>query len=324
VEKGFVDIQVNGYKGVGFAAPGLTIDGVASVTRELLRQGTVAYCPTVSTCAMEVYRENLPVLARAMEDSELGERILGIHIEGPFISPDVGARGAHEEKWIRPPDINLYEELRELASGKIVMFTLAPEVDGAEKLIKHIAKDGNVAVCLGHHIGGKADIEQAVKAGARSCTHLGNGIPNVIHRHENPLWTELAEDRLMASFITDGHHLPYEFIITALRAKTAKRFIVTSDVAMLGGMPPGTYEKGNSRVVIEESGKLRMADGDYLAGSSSTMLDCMNVLASLGELDEKELWDVGLYNPLRLAGKEINITEPGAVEFRDGRFCMKE
>ncbi len=323
--KGFVDLQVNGYLGVNFSAPGLTVEKIRFATQRLIEQGTVAYCPTVITSPMELYRENLPVIAKAMKEPDLAPHILGIHLEGPFISPLDGARGIHSKDLIQPPDIGVYEELQQLAGGKIVLVTVAPEVTEAESLIRHITQNGTVTVSLGHHLASRGEIEMACRAGARACTHLGNGIPEMLPRHANPIWPQLAEDSLVGMFITDGHHLPLEFIKVALRAKTPERFIVTSDSSPIAGRPPGTYEIWGQKVLLEESGRLIGVDSGYLAGSSSNMTQCMNVLASLGMFDEDELWRIGFANPLKLinkdAGKLQDLPVP-EVGFVNNRFII--
>jgi N-acetylglucosamine-6-phosphate deacetylase len=168
---------------------------------------------------MEVYRKNIPVIAKVMETKEIASHILGIHIEGPFISSLSGARGAHNRKIVQTPNIQVYDELQELASGKIIIVTLAPEMEGAEALVRHITRDGTVIVSLGHHMADKAQIQMACKAGARACTHLGNGIPNILPRHTNPIWVQMAEDSLMGMFITDGYHLPPFVLRSFFRAK---------------------------------------------------------------------------------------------------------
>lgn len=306
MKSGFVDLQVNGYSGVDFSAPGLTIENVRFVTQKLAEQGIAGYCPTVVTSPERVYSENLPVIAKAIEEKELSPHIPGIHLEGPFISPVDGARGAHNMEWVQMPDVEIYERFQELADGKIVLVTVAPEIKGADLLIEHITRSGNVTVSLGHHMATKDDIALAVRRGARACTHLGNGIPEMLPRHKNPIWAQLSEDSLTGMFITDGHHIPPEFIKVALRSKTAERFIVTSDVVSPAGMPPGVYETGAGKVVLEENGRLNSIDSGYLAGSSSTMAQCMNFLASLDILSENELRQVGFINPLKLINKELS------------------
>ena len=151
---------------------------------------------------------------------------------------------------------------------------------------------------------GASEVERAVDAGARSMTHLGNGIPGTIPRYDNPIWQALSDDRLTVMIITDGHHLPPPVIRTFLRAKGAAKCVVTSDAAPFAGLQPGEYTYGGIRVVLEKNGLLHNPVGGNLAGSSATMIDCMNHLASLDILDPDELVMVGHDNPLKLIGAD--------------------
>jgi N-acetylglucosamine-6-phosphate deacetylase len=319
---GFIDIQSNGYKGIDFSSETLTLAEIRAATREIVKDGTIAYCPTLVTSPLEMFRRNLPLMAQAMRDPECGRHILGVHLEGPFISPLEGARGAHPLKHIIPPSIEVFKQLQELAENKIALLTLSPEVEGALPLIRYAAEHGTV-VALGHHLADHATLAKAVAAGARASTHLGNGMPNMIHRHVNPLWWQLACDDLTATFITDGHHLPPDVIKVAWRAKTTQRFVVVSDQANLAGMPPGDYEFHGDKVVLAPSGRISFGDTPYLAGSSATMLQCMNHLASLNIMAEADLWQVGFENPLALLGikgRRFHPVNGRRVEFRAGKF----
>lgn len=323
--QGFIDLQVNGLKGINFSLPGLTLDKVRTVTQELVKAGTIAYCPTLVTSPMDIYRENLPVLAQAKQDKELSQHILGIHLEGPFISSNEGARGAHPPEHIIKPNINIFRDFLRWGAEHIVLLTLSPEADNALALIRFASENG-IVVCLGHHVADDSILEQAVHAGARACTHLGNGMPNMINRHQNPLWWQMACDDIYGTFITDGHHLPPDFIQVALRAKGVDRFIVISDATSLAGLPPGAYDHfhGN-KAVLASSGRINFADTPYLAGSSATMLQCMNYLASLHLLNEPELWRTGFDNALQLLGIAPDSFSQSArpvVEFRDDRFFV--
>lgn len=296
---GFVDLQVNGWQGIDFSTPGLTLDDVRTVVKALTAEGTAAFCPTLVTGPESMYRENLAVLADAMEDRALSRHLLGIHLEGPFISPALGARGAHPVEHIVPLSFELYRRLQDYARGHVTMLTVAPDQPGAVELIEKVAAE-SVVVSLGHHLADSEQIARAVAAGARCCTHLGNGLPMQIHRHRNPLWRQLADNRLWGMFITDGHHLPADFIEVALRVKTLDRFLVTSDAAPIAGLPAGPYKCFGADVVIEPSGRIVCESSQSLAGSSATMLACMNYLASLDLVSEEELWRIGFDNPLRL------------------------
>ncbi len=297
VPDGWVDLQVNGYVGVDFSKAGLTVADVRRVTEELVRRGTAGFCPTVVTCAPEVYEQNLPVLAAAMRAPDLQPHLLGIHLEGPFLAD--AAKGAHPARWLLRPDISLFDRWMSLAEGQLRLLTMAPELEGADTLIRHATGCG-VTVLLGHHVGDNVSIDRAVRAGARGCTHLGNGIPNVLPRHPNPIWTQLADDRLMGLFIADGHHLPVEFVKVALRAKGLERWVVTSDAAPVAGLPPGEYECLGQTVISEPGGRISVKNLASLAGSSATMADCMAWLRSWSGLSEADLLRIGRHNPLCL------------------------
>ncbi len=301
VPQGWVDLQINGFIGVDFSAPGLTVADVRRATEELVRRGTAAYCPTVITSVLERYEENLPVLAAAMEEPDLKSHLLGIHLEGPFLSLE--GKGAHSAALLRKPDTALLDRWQVLAKGHIALLTLAPEVEGADALVQHAVALG-VKVLLGHHVADGASIDRAVRAGACGCTHLGNGIPSLLARHPNPIWNQLADDRLMALLITDGHHLPIEVVKVALRAKGLDKVIVTSDAAPIAGLPPGRYSWMGSDLVSDASGRIGLASSPVLAGSSATMADCMVWLRSWSQLTERELRQIGRENPLRMLGIE--------------------
>ena len=322
---GFVDIQVNGILGVDFTGEGLALDDVRRATRELVKRGTIAYCPTVVEAPEETLRRNLSVLASTMDEPDLAGHILGVHLEGPFISPEDGARGAHQTQLLSQPSVDGFERLWEWAEGRFAILTLAPELPGAEELIRHAAKRG-VIVSIGHTAADAGTIARAIEAGARCSTHLGNGIADMIHRHDNPIWPQLASDELFAGFVTDGHHVPPEFIKSAIRAKGVSRSIVVSDSVALAGMPPGDYDLRGKRLVLDTSGRLGLAGTPYLAGSAATMMQCMNHLASLGILTEDELWQVGRWNALKLLGIDaatVAALEGPEVEFNGNGFVLR-
>lgn len=322
---GFVDLQINGYKGICFHTTDLTIERVYQATHELVKAGTIAYCPTVVTEDMKIYEHCLKVLAGAMRDKNLAGHILGFHLEGPFISPMEGARGAHPPKYIREPSVELMKRFQDWAEGHIVLVTVAPETKGAIPFIEYCRKNG-IRVSLGHHFADDDVMLKAVKAGASACTHLGNGMQDMINRHQNPLWWQLACDDIYGMFVTDGHHLPADFIKVAFRAKTVLKSIVVSDSVQLAGLPPGTYEFVGTKVVLAPSGRISFGDTPYMAGSSANMLQCMNHLASLNLLSEKELWQVGRDNPLKFMGKSpalLNKLPGSKVEFKNNKFTIK-
>ena len=302
---GFVDIQVNGYAGVDFSHPNLTMDDLESVCDALYLRGTAAFLPTVITSPIEIYKRNLPLIARAMRTGALKGRLLGIHLEGPFISRELGFRGVHDPRYMLESDTSLLRRLQELAEGKIRLITLAAELPGAPELA-HCARELGMAVSIGHSSYNAADLAKASSAGASALTHLGNGIPNEIPRHENPLWAALADDDFTAMIITDGHHLPDSLVKVIIRTKGAQKIVVVSDLCPIAGQPPGEYLLYGNRVVLNESGRIFKPNTCCLAGSGCTMFDSMNRLASLRILSLKDLLRVGYENPLDLIGIPSN------------------
>lgn len=316
---GFVDLQVNGYRGINFSDPELTLEQVGEAAGALAGRGTIAFCPTLITSPLEAYSKVLPVLARAIREQPRADcRILGIHLEGPFISPEDGAVGAHPVQYVQTPSLPLLEELFELADGQVSLLTVAPERPGAAALIRRAVELG-MTVSVGHTLADAAAVRAAVQAGARLSTHLGNGCPNLIHRHLNPIWPQLAARDLGAMIITDGHHLPAEVIAAFIAAKGVENVIVTSDSSPAAGLPPGEYAFFGTHALLEPSGRLRNLERDTLAGSSAAMVDCMNFLAGIDLLSEDELWQVGRDQPLKALGVKAELP-PGRVSYEEKRF----
>ena len=298
---GLVDLQVNGYKGTDFSAADLTEEALVGACRALLAAGTTAFLPTLITSPTELYQRNLPIIAKAMSLPEFDNRLLGIHLEGPFLSPDEGARGAHNPEWMKAPDPALLDKLLAWAGGRVQMLTLAANLEGAEELTGWATSRG-ITVSLGHQTASEQQLANLARAGAKALTHLGNGMPAMIPRHDNAIWAGLASDELSATIIADGHHLPPSLLKTIIRAKGPERCIVISDMSALAGLPPGPYDSMGARVVLETDGLLHNPATGYLAGSSATLFACANNLASLDLLTTRELMAMLFDNPLKLIG----------------------
>jgi N-acetylglucosamine-6-phosphate deacetylase len=298
---GFVDLQVNGYIGIDFSNPGLTRDDVFRACKAVIEKGTVVFLPTVITSSESVFKRNLGLISDAIRHEDLKSHIPGIHIEGPFISGKEGAVGAHNPEWVKKPDISFLEKLIEWSDGLVKLITIAAEPDGADELCKYATSRG-ITVSLGHHLAGDKEINRLADSGARSLTHLGNGVPQTIDRHYNPIWAGLANENLTAMVITDGHHLPVSVLKSFILAKGAARIVVVSDASPIAGLPAGRYQTLGNEVLLEENGRLFNPETGYLVGSSSNMMQCMRFLASLNLLTDDELVDVGFKNPLRLIG----------------------
>jgi N-acetylglucosamine-6-phosphate deacetylase len=305
MDTGFVDLQVNGFLGVDFSSPELTEADFIRACRALLAQGTAVFLPTVITSSLDTYARNLPLMA-AVVRGEFHGRLLGFHLEGPFISSVPGAVGAHNPAYVRDPDTALLEQLLDWADGCVRLLTLAAELPGADDLARCAVERG-IAVSVGHSLYTTADLDRLADAGATALTHFGNGIPNMLPRHDNPLWAGLAHEAYTAMCITDGHHLPASVIKTVLRVKGADKFIVVSDASPVAGLPPGRYHFLDNDAILEPSGLFHNPEKQCLVGSSATIAQCMAHLASFGELSTAELHQVGVTNPLALIGTDHNV-----------------
>lgn len=265
--RGFFDIQVNGYRGIDYSSESLVKQDVRTVVDLLAPSGTTRHLPTIITNAQERIERNLSTIAGAIESEPgLAYRVPGIHVEGPYISREDGPRGAHDRQFVRNPDLAEIERWIEASSGLLRIVTLAPELPGATDAIEFLTKRG-VRVALGHHAGGVADITAAAGAGATLSTHLGNGSHAELPRLKNYLWEQLAEDRLNASIIADGFHLPESVLKVFSRAKGLNRLILVSDVAPIGGKAPGVYRWGNIEIEIHDDQHIGLRGTPFLAGA---------------------------------------------------------
>ncbi len=296
-----IDLQINGYRGVDFSGADLQEADVIRACRELSVAGTTAFLATLITSPAQIYQRNLPIIAAVTGNPELQRKLLGIHLEGPFISSQDGARGAHNADWTCRPDIDYLKRLIDWADGKVKLITIAAELPGADKLARW-SRDRGIAVSLGHQMADEKDLAKLAEAGAQALTHLGNGLPALIDRHANPLWAGLGNDDLTAMIITDGHHLPVSILKTIIRTKGPDKCIVVSDASPLAGLPPGPYESMGAHVRLEKDGKLHNPATGYMAGSSATLQTCVDHLASLDLVSEKELVAMVFNNPLQLIG----------------------
>lgn len=296
----YVDLQVNGHAGVDFSDPALTLDAARGAVRALAAAGTKRLCPTVISAPWEVYARNLPILAALCEDPDAGA--LGIHLEGPFLSPAPGARGAHDPAHLRAPDPDLLARLVDLARGRVALLTLAADQPGAEALARRAVALG-VVVSLGHHLATRDDLLRLRDAGATALTHLGNGVPNTLPRHPNPLWDALSVEGLRAMLITDGHHVPESFARVVLAARGVDGVILTSDATALAGLAPGRHRTLGREVVLDASGLARDAEGDFLVGSAATLARCVEVLRGWGAVSEGDIPRLAAANALRLLGR---------------------
>jgi N-acetylglucosamine-6-phosphate deacetylase len=300
VAPGLIDIQVNGYMGVDFADQELSMEMMEKATRALWKAGITSYLPTVITSDRESLARSFSLLAGSMEHELIGPSIPGFHLEGPYLNPARGFRGAHPEQHIRLPDWQEFSELQEKAKQGIRIITVAPEMQGAIPFIRKCEESG-VVVSLAHHNAGPDIIDQAVQAGASFSTHLGNGCANEIHRHHNPLWPQLSHDGLSISLICDGAHLTREEVRTFYKVKGNTGTILVSDALHFAGLPPGEYEeKGVTYLLTEEV--VKFPSENVLAGA---VLPVSQGIGKIMEFTGCSLEDgirMASTNPARLLG----------------------
>lgn len=295
---GFVDLQVNGFAGVDYNSPAAPHEEIARSLRVIFSTGVTRLFPTVITGAPDEMLGALRNLAAARESLEDGAAMEAFHIEGPHISAQDGPRGAHPVSWVRPPDIEEFRRWQDAARGNVRLVTLSPEWPEAPRYIETLARDG-VVTSIGHTAATREQIQDAVSAGATLSTHLGNAAHATLPRW-NYIWDQLSEDRLAASFIVDGIHLPDFFMRTALRAKGIERSVLITDAVMPAMCAPGRYVLGEVEVELKEDGRVVLAGGTRLAGSSLRMDRAIRNVMRITGVSLIEAITMATINPARV------------------------
>lgn len=309
---GLVDLQVNGYAGHDFNQLPLREQALHGAAARLLEVGVTSFCPTVITNSDDAIASALAAIDSACnQDALVRNTVAGIHLEGPFISPEDGPRGAHDRRHVRGPDIGALRRWHDAASGRIRIITLSPEWPGSPAFIEACVDLGMV-VSIGHTAATPRQIDDAVRAGVTLSTHLGNGAHLMLPRHPNYLWEQLAQDGLRATLIADGFHVPDQFLKVAMRAKGAGAMLV-SDTVALAGMPPGRYTAGvGGEVILTPEGRLHLADNDrLLAGSALPLIKSIEHLVNRGLAPLRDAWDMASTRPAALLRLPRGLS-PGA------------
>lgn len=307
------DIQVNGIGGLDLQSPELEPTQVGDMARLLATHGVARWAPTLVTGPLDAMEHGCRAIVEAMRNPEVAYAVPGIHLEGPFISPEDGPRGAHPRAHVRAPNVREFDRLFRAAEGKVLYTTVAPELPGAIAFIRALVRRG-VIVSLGHHNASAAQIDAAVAAGARLCTHLGNGSAPYMPRHHNPLWPQLAQDRLAASLIADGHHLPDPMLKTFVRAKGADNIVLISDCVHLTGLKAGKYLSFGSQVELRRDGKICLVGTELLAGSATPLLEGVVHAAVATDLSLREALMCATAVPAHVLGLRyrLDFLKPGA------------
>jgi N-acetylglucosamine-6-phosphate deacetylase len=327
----WIDIQVNGFAGVDYNSPETTQEAIAHSIQAQFATGVSRFFPTIVTGSAERILGCLRNLAQSRSSLPEGLAMEGFHLEGPYISPEDGPRGAHPREFVRPPDLDEFKRFQEAADGHILLVTIAPEWPGAPHFIEELMRQG-VVVSIGHTNAGSAEIRNAVSAGASMSTHLGNASLASMPKLSNVIWEQLAEDRLMASFIVDGFHLPPSFLRAAWRAKESSRCLLVTDAAPPAGQAPGIYKLGEIEVELHADGSIRMAGGTRLAGSALSMSDAISNLLQTTDVSLGKAVEAATIHPAvaaHLPGRQRGLAENERADFvrfalRGGRVCIVE
>jgi N-acetylglucosamine-6-phosphate deacetylase len=262
---GFFDLQVNGFSGVDFNDPVTTADQVGQAIVELRKTGVTRFLPTLISAPLDDFRRCARTLAAIRSPA-----MAGVHMEGPYLSPEDGARGAHPRAFIIPASRDDSERRREATGGAVRLVTVAPEVPGVLGLIEYLRAQ-SIYVAIGHTAASPSQIADAVKAGATLSTHLGNGCAQMLPRHPNVIWEQLANDQLTAGLIVDGHHLPPSTVKAMVRAKGPGRSVLVTDATAAAGRPPGDYRLGALTVHVDATGRVAVPGQPNLAGSALSL-----------------------------------------------------
>lgn len=307
---GFIDVQINGWGGVNFGDPDLSVDDVRRAAGRLYASGATHFAPTLITDDLDRMEASLIRLSLAASEPDLAPSILGFHLEGPYLSKEDGPRGAHPLAHCRPPDWDEFLRLQEASGGRVKIVTLAPELPGAIDFIR-LATASGVRVAIGHTSASRDDILAAVEAGASLSTHLGNAAHDQIQRHRNYVFDQLGEDRLWASLIVDGWHLPPHVVKIFVRAKGLGRTILVSDAVQYAGLPAGVYDGGYRKFEVREDGFIGVVGEPRLAGSGLLLRQGVENLVRFADLSLPEAVSTVTENPARWLGIEDRL---GALE----------
>lgn len=299
VSPGWVDLQVNGFAGVDYNDPTSPADKIAESIEVQRSTGVVRFYPTVITGSEDDMRGSLRNLAKVRRTIANGSAMLGFHVEGPWISPLDGPRGAHPRHHVRAPSTEEFQRFQDAAEGGIRLVTLSPEHTEAPRVIEHMVAN-NVVVSIGHTNATEQQLADAVSAGATMSTHLGNGAHATVPRHDNYIVHQMADDRLYAGLIVDGIHLPPAYAKIALRAKGPHRSILVTDAVAPAHCEPGIYRLGEQEVELLPERRVELVSSRRLAGSALSM-------------------DRGVENAMRFAGLTLHestrlaTANPGAA-----------
>lgn len=274
ITPGFIDLQINGFAGLNFSDPDITLNDMERLLHAVWASGCTSMLPTLisnTPAALKAAFQKLEGL-RAM-NPRFARSAPAYHLEGPYMSHGPSA-GAHKPEYMKDPDWDEFCQIAAAAGNRIKLLTIAPERAGTEAFIREACAN-NIHVALSHTDGTPADVHHAAAAGASMSTHLGNGCPQRLDRHNAPFWAQLDNDRLAAGLICDGFHLTPEMVRIISRVKGPSRCILVTDAVFVAGLQPGPYELVGKPIELLPTGQVVTADRNSMAGSTLNMADAI-------------------------------------------------
>jgi N-acetylglucosamine-6-phosphate deacetylase len=271
----FIDLQINGCWGIDFNSSELSEHNWHLACKRLHDSGTSEFLPTIITDSVDAMVAKIRRLADYCEQRREGHSVAtGIHIEGPFISPVTGYIGAHPPSHAIPASIDVAKRLVEAGRGWVRMVTLAPEMDAEARVVRFLVDQG-ILVAAGHTNATIEQLQRSIDAGLGCFTHLGNGCPAEMPRHDNIIHRVMRfRERLTVTLIADGHHLPGWLLQIFIEWFGVDRSIIVSDAISAAGLPSGYHTLGNRRVWVGDDGVPRSEDRSHFVGSGA-LLDKM-------------------------------------------------
>jgi len=299
-----VDLQINGYAGVDFNADDLDAERLGFACRLLREDGVAGILATLITDAIPRMCKRLRRIADiARRDATVRSVVWGLHVEGPFLNASPGFVGAHPPAAVRPANLDDAKRLLDAGDGMVRIVTLAPERDAGMGVTRWLAAQ-NVLVSAGHTDASLDELLAAIDAGLSMFTHLGNGCPKFLHRHDNIIQRALSlSDRLAIGFIADGVHVPLPALGNYLRMAGMDRAFVVTDAIEAARLGPGQYSVGGQTVRVGEDLVARSEDGSHFVGSTTTMPRTAKLLREQLHLPPEDVEKLLWTNPRRLLGQ---------------------
>lgn len=302
----YFDLQVNGYGGVDFNKDDLAAEELARACEMMERDGVAGILATIITESVEKMAARIARIADLREEVPAARRLIaGIHVEGPFLNPTDGYRGAHPSDAIIPADLDIAKRLLDSGAGLVRLMTLAPECDPGLQVTRFLAGAG-VRVSAGHCDPSLDQLEAAIDSGVTLFTHLGNGCPMLLPRHDNIIQRALSvSDRFWLCFIVDGVHVPFIALRNYLRAAGVERCIAVTDAIAPAGLGPGRYTLSRWDLVIGDDMVARAPDGSHLVGSAGTMAQAERNLVQHCGVSAEDAVAMTCINPRAALGLDL-------------------